>query len=90
MYVCLKSIYLSIYLSTHQSIHLSIYIYIYKEREIKKNARMDNFWRKKDKKFNKNVSVRDLLQLFTKISERNVFIQFYIFFTSEVVHPRIF
>ena len=51
---------------------------------------MDNFWRKKDKKFNKNVSVRDLLQLFTKISERNVFIQFYIFFTSEVVHPRIF
>ena len=26
---------------------------------------MDNFWRKKDKKFNKNLSVRDLLQLFT-------------------------
>ena len=26
---------------------------------------MDNFWRKKDRKFNKNVSVRDLLQLFT-------------------------
>ena len=25
---------------------------------------MDNFWRKKDKKFNKNVSVKDLLQLF--------------------------
>ena len=45
---------------------------------------------KKDKKINKNVSVRDLLQLFTKISERNVFIQLYIFFTSEVVHPRIF
>ena len=45
---------------------------------------------KKGKKFNKNVSVRDLLQLFTKISEQNVFIQFYIFFTSEVVHPRIF
>ena len=34
---------------------------------------MENFWRKKDKKFNKNV--------FTK---------FFIFFTSEVVHPRIF
>ena len=26
---------------------------------------MDNFCRKKDKKFNENVSVRDLLQLFT-------------------------
>ena len=26
--------------------------YIYTER-VKKNARMDNFWRKKDKKFNK-------------------------------------
>ena len=26
---------------------------------------MDNFWREKDKKFNKNVSVRDFLQLFT-------------------------
>ena len=26
---------------------------------------MDNFWRKKDRKFNKNVSVRDLPQLFT-------------------------
>ena len=30
----------------------------------KKNAGMDNFWRKKDKQFNKNVLVRDL-QLFT-------------------------
>ena len=37
----------------------------HERRELKKNARMDNFWRKKDKKFNKNVSVRDLLQLFT-------------------------
>lgn len=37
----------------------------HERRELKKNARMDNFWRKKDKKFNKNLSVRDLLQLFT-------------------------
>ena len=37
----------------------------HERREFKKNARMDNFRREKDKKFNKNVSVRELLQLFT-------------------------
>ena len=51
-------------------IYTYIYKYIYIERENErerelKNARMDNFCRKKDKKFNENVSVRDLLQLFT-------------------------
>ena len=47
--VCLLKIYLSIYLAIYLPTNLSIYpsLYIYKEREIKKNARMDNFWRKK-------------------------------------------
>lgn len=35
------------------------------ERREFKNATMDNFLRKKDKKFNKNGSVWDLLQLLT-------------------------
>ena len=32
---------------------------------------MDNFWRKKDRKFNKNVSVRDLLQLLQLLNKKN-------------------
>ena len=57
-----------IYININIYVYIYIYIYIERERErerVKKNTRMDNFWRKKDKKSNKNVSVRDLLQLFT-------------------------
>ena len=42
----------------------------HERRELKKSARMDNFWHKKDRKFNKNVSVRDFLQLFTTFEQK--------------------
>ena len=51
-------IYIHIYIYIYIYIHI-VYIHIERERELK-NARIDNFWRKKDRKFNKNVSVRDL------------------------------
>ena len=59
-YSILQSIFVAFILIEIKSVY--IYVYVYIER-VKKNARMDNFWRKKGKKF-KNVSVKDLLQLF--------------------------
>ena len=56
----LQSIFVAFILIEIKSVY--IYVYVYIER-VKKNARMDNFWRKKGKKF-KNVSVKDLLKLF--------------------------
>ena len=50
---------------------------------VKKYARMDNFWRKKDRKFNENVSVRDLLQLLITeegLWPKRFYLIFYLFY----------